>query len=111
MAQIERQRNGVREQVAVVLDLALVRLTGQLLARGQVVHRLEEVEDIEAWRVGIRRHARADRINVRTGFNEGLVWAPDRIWAPGAVGLKGVERARKGPWDRFGESGVWRRRP
>jgi hypothetical protein len=53
-----------------------------VLASGQVVHRLEEVEDIEAWRAEIRRNARADKIKVRTGFNEGLVWAlrarPDR---------------------------------
>jgi hypothetical protein len=48
---------------------------GRFLGSGQVVHRLEEVEDIEAWRAGIRRHARADRIKVRTGFNERLVWA------------------------------------
>jgi hypothetical protein len=48
---------------------------GQLLARGQVVHRLEDVEDIEAWRAEIRRNARADKIKVRTGFNDGIVWA------------------------------------
>jgi hypothetical protein len=48
---------------------------GQLLARGQVVHRLEDVKDIEAWRAEIRRNARADKIKVRTGFNDGIVWA------------------------------------
>jgi len=48
---------------------------GQLLACGQVVHRLEDVEDIEAWRAEIRRNARADKIKVRTGFNDGIVWA------------------------------------
>jgi hypothetical protein len=48
---------------------------GQLLARGQVVHRLLDVEDIEAWRAEIRRNARADKIKVRTGFNDGIVWA------------------------------------
>ena len=47
---------------------------GQLLASGQVVHRLEDVDDIEAWRVEIRRNARADKIKVRTGFNHGIVW-------------------------------------
>jgi hypothetical protein len=48
---------------------------GQLLARGQVVHRLKDVEDIETWRAQIRRQARADKIKVRTGFNDGIVWA------------------------------------
>lgn len=48
---------------------------GQLLACDQVVHRCEDVEHIEAWRAEIRRQARADRIKVRTGFNEGIVWA------------------------------------
>jgi hypothetical protein len=48
---------------------------GQLLARGAVVHALDEVDDLEAWRAAIRRHARADRIKIRTGFNEGIVWA------------------------------------
>jgi hypothetical protein len=48
---------------------------GQLLARSEVVHRLEDVEGIEAWRAEIRRQARADKIKVRTGFNDGIVWA------------------------------------
>jgi hypothetical protein len=48
---------------------------GQLLARGAVVHALDEVDDIEAWRATIRRQARSDRIKIRTGFNEGVVWA------------------------------------
>jgi len=48
---------------------------GQLLARGQVTHAVEDVEDVEAWRVEIKRKARADRIKVRTGVEEGLVWA------------------------------------
>jgi len=48
---------------------------GQPLARGQVVHRREDVQDIEAWRAEIRRNARADRIKVRTGFNHAIVWA------------------------------------
>lgn len=47
---------------------------GQLLAHGQVVHRLEDVEDIEAWRAEIRRNARADKIKIRSGFNHGIVW-------------------------------------
>ena len=48
---------------------------GQLLAEGQVIHELEDVHDVEAWRAEIRRQARADRIKVRTGFNDGIVWA------------------------------------
>jgi hypothetical protein len=37
--------------------------------------RIDVVDDIEAWRAEIRRRARADRIKVRTGFNEGIVLA------------------------------------
>ena len=48
---------------------------GQLLASGQVVHSADEVMDVDAWRAEIRRQARADKIKVRTGFNDGLVWA------------------------------------
>src|SRR3954449_257576 len=48
---------------------------GQLLARGQVIHNVEDVRDVEAWRAEIRRQARADQIKVRTGFNEAIVWA------------------------------------
>jgi len=48
---------------------------GQPLAHGQAIHRLEEVDDIEAWRAEIKRQARADKIKVRTGFIDGIVWA------------------------------------
>ena len=48
---------------------------GQLLASGQVVHSPDEVMDVDAWRAEIRRQARADKIKVRTGLNDGLVWA------------------------------------
>jgi hypothetical protein len=48
---------------------------GQLLASDEVVDRLEDVEDIEAWRAEIRRNSRADKIKVRTGINNGIVWA------------------------------------
>jgi len=48
---------------------------GQLLASGQVIHEVEDVDDVEAWRAEIRRQARADKIKVRTGCNEGIVWA------------------------------------
>jgi hypothetical protein len=48
---------------------------GQLLARGQLTHLVEYVDDVEAWRAEIKRNARADRIKVRTGVEDGLVWA------------------------------------
>ncbi len=48
---------------------------GQLLASGQVVHGLDEIVDVDAWRAEIRRQARADKIKVRTGSTDGLVWA------------------------------------
>jgi hypothetical protein len=48
---------------------------GQLLASGQVVHSPDEVLDVDAWRAEIRRQASADKIKVRTGFNDGIVWA------------------------------------
>jgi hypothetical protein len=48
---------------------------GQLLARGQVIHALEEVEDVDVWRAEIKRNARADKVKVRTGVEDGLVWA------------------------------------
>jgi hypothetical protein len=40
-----------------------------------VIHEVEDVDDVEAWRAAIRRQARADKIKVRTGCNEGIVWA------------------------------------
>jgi hypothetical protein len=48
---------------------------GVLLALGAAVRALDEVDDVEASRGEIRRQARADRIKIRTGFNEGIVWA------------------------------------
>ena len=41
----------------------------------RVVHRLNDVENIEAWRAELRRQARADKMKVRTGFNGGIVVA------------------------------------
>ncbi len=67
---------------------------GQLLARGDVVRRIEDVEDVEAWRTGIKRQARADRINVRTGANEHIAYAYV------AGDLKGERRAEE---DRYSE--------
>ena len=48
---------------------------GRLLARGDVFHRIEDIADVDAWRSGIMRQARADRINVRTGANEHIAYA------------------------------------
>jgi hypothetical protein len=46
---------------------------GQLLADGQVIHEVEDVQDVEAWRAEIRRQARADKINVRTALAQMLL--------------------------------------
>src|SRR4051794_24459280 len=56
---------------------------GQLLARGDIVRRLGDIGDPEAWRADIKRQARADRIKVRTGKNERVVYAllPE-AWTP-----------------------------
>jgi hypothetical protein len=48
---------------------------GRLLAAGQIVRIVEEVDDPEAWRARIRRQARADRIRVRTGVSADAVYA------------------------------------
>lgn len=48
---------------------------GRLLARGDVVRRVEDIDDIEAWRSEIKRQARADKIKVRTGANDTITWA------------------------------------
>ena len=48
---------------------------GKLLARGDVVRRVADVDDPDGWRVQIKRQARSDRIKVRTGQTEGRLWA------------------------------------
>lgn len=48
---------------------------GTLLATGQVLLPLEQVEDPDTWRAEIKRQARSDRIKVRTGVVGGKVWA------------------------------------
>ena len=48
---------------------------GEFLARGFVVRPVEDVGDVEAWRAKIRRQARADKLQVRTGWNDTIVWA------------------------------------
>ena len=69
---------------------------GKLLTYGQAIHRLEDVDDIEAWRAEIKRQARADKIKVRTGFNDGIVWAL-RVRADQPGGQAVVRRhARRG---------------
>ena len=65
---------------------------GRLLARGDVIRRIEEVEDVDAWRKDIKRQARADRINVRTGANEHIAFA----YIAG-----GLTAARKEEADRY----------
>ncbi len=66
----------------------------QLLASGQAIRRRENVDDPDAWRAAIRRQARADRIKVRTGLNEHIVWA--------LLG-EGSTVAREAESDRYGE--------
>jgi hypothetical protein len=48
---------------------------GTLLASGQVIAPVEDAGDPELWRAAIRRQARADRIKVRTGMTNEIVWA------------------------------------
>jgi len=48
---------------------------GQLLATGQAILPVDEVEDPDAWRAEIKRQARADRIKVRTGITGETLWA------------------------------------
>jgi hypothetical protein len=48
---------------------------GQLLVDDFVAQRVEDIEDPEAWRSEIRRQARVDKIKIRTGNEDGLVWA------------------------------------
>jgi len=67
---------------------------GQLLARGDVVRRLADVRDPDAWRTEIKRQARADRIKVRTGRTERVVYA---------VLLEAGTPAREAESDRYDE--------
>jgi hypothetical protein len=48
---------------------------GMLLATGQAIRPVDEVEDPDAWRAEIKRQARSDRIKVRTGITGGTLWA------------------------------------
>jgi hypothetical protein len=48
---------------------------GTLLASGQVIVGVKDVDDPAVWRAEIRRQARSDRIKVRTGLNDTIVWA------------------------------------
>jgi hypothetical protein len=65
----------IRRRIGRLFACRPPRHYGHLLARGAVVHALDEVDDIEAWRATIRRQARSAMIKIRTGFNEGVVWA------------------------------------
>jgi hypothetical protein len=59
-----------------------------------VVHEVEDVRDVEAWRAEIRSQARADKIKVRTGFNEAIVGAL-LVRAGCPHGLVGARRYRE----------------
>jgi hypothetical protein len=48
---------------------------GKLLARGDVVRLVDDVDDPNSWREGIKRQARADKIKVRTGQTGERLWA------------------------------------
>ncbi|MBS1860539.1 MAG: hypothetical protein JSS68_02390 [Actinobacteria bacterium] len=48
---------------------------GKLLARGDVVRSVADVEDPDGWRAEIKRQARSDRIKVRTGQTGARLWA------------------------------------
>jgi hypothetical protein len=48
---------------------------GWLRAAGELIRPVEEVGDVCTWRAEIRRHARDDRIKVRTGTQDDFVWA------------------------------------
>jgi len=48
---------------------------GKLLARGDVVRSIDDVDDPDEWRAEIKRQARSDRIKVRTGQTGGRLWA------------------------------------
>jgi hypothetical protein len=58
-----------------------------------VIHEVEDVDDVGAWRAEIRRQARADKITVRTGFNDGIIWAL-RLRSPDADALAAAVRYR-----------------
>ena len=47
---------------------------GQLLARGQVIHRLGDVAGVDAWRRD-QTPGTCGQDQVRTGVNDGIVWA------------------------------------
>jgi hypothetical protein len=48
---------------------------GKLLATGQVIVSVSDVQDPDAWRAGLRHQTRADKIKIRTGVNSQIVWA------------------------------------
>ena len=67
-------------EVRLRIDRVLKRVErrddyGTLLARGDVVRGLQDVGDPDAWRAGLRRRARADRLRIRSGTGRSAVWA------------------------------------
>ena len=48
---------------------------GRLLARGDVIRPLAELEDPDAWRAELRRQAKADKLKIRTGTTSQIAYA------------------------------------
>ena len=86
-------------EVRVRIERMVARLArrddyGRLLARGEVIRRRGEVQSPEAWRVEMRRQARADRIKIRTGADRGVLWA---------LLVDGESERRRAERDRFSD--------
>ena len=67
-------------EIRVRIDRVLERVArrddyGTLLARGDVVRRLDDVGNPDAWRSSLRRQARGDRLRIRSGTGSNAVWA------------------------------------
>ena len=68
------------DEVRCRIDAMLTRIErrddyGNLLARGDLVRSLAEVDSPEEWRADLRRNARADKLKVRTGVTSDIVFA------------------------------------
>ena len=67
---------------------------GTLLARGDVVRGLADIDEPDEWRSGLRRRARADRLRVRSGTGRSAVWA---------LLIDGDTEHRRAEGDRYGD--------
>lgn len=67
---------------------------GTLLARGDVVRGLADVGNPDAWRSGLRRQARGDRLRIRSGTGDNAVWA---------LLLDGDTEHRRAEGERYGD--------